>query len=186
MNSVHELGPNGDSETIPSRKIRSKTKPGARAPSWPSWHAQARAWPAQVVVSWPGPGLVVVRDQSYRRRRAPYRGRLTRPCRRRWLRASPVVSWPWPSAVSRGPTPCRSPPQAVSWECARAMFTPSLPSCLATLQYFVLQPNSSQTKHLCHNCIAIQLPAHPAYYNTIFPAHCTLNLQYNNCIAIQF
>ena len=32
MNSVHEPGPNDDSETISSRKTRSKTNPGARAP----------------------------------------------------------------------------------------------------------------------------------------------------------
>ena len=32
MNSIHEPGPNGDSETISSRKTRSKTNPGARAP----------------------------------------------------------------------------------------------------------------------------------------------------------
>ena len=37
MNSVHLV----TQEKIPSRKIRSKTKPGARAPSWPSLYAQA-------------------------------------------------------------------------------------------------------------------------------------------------
>ena len=40
-NSVHEPGPNGDSETILSRKPgKKKTEPGARAPSRPNWHAQ--------------------------------------------------------------------------------------------------------------------------------------------------
>ena len=42
LNSVHEPGSNGDSKTSPSRKPGRKTKPGARAPSWPSWHAQVR------------------------------------------------------------------------------------------------------------------------------------------------
>ena len=75
MNSVHEPGPNGDSETIPSRKIRLKTKPGARAPSWPSWHAQVRIGAprcahgrARAVVSWPNPDRVLARDRSYRGR----------------------------------------------------------------------------------------------------------------------
>ena len=68
MNSVHEPGPNGDSQTSPSRK----TKPGARAPNWPSWHAQVRTGTprsahgrARAAVSWPGPGRVVARDRSY-------------------------------------------------------------------------------------------------------------------------
>ena len=42
MNSVHELGPNGDSKISPSRKTVRKTKPDAQAPSWPSRHAQVR------------------------------------------------------------------------------------------------------------------------------------------------
>ena len=42
MNSVREPGPNGNSKTSPSRKPVRKTKPGARAPNWPSRHAQVR------------------------------------------------------------------------------------------------------------------------------------------------
>ena len=59
MNSVHEPGPNRDSETIPSRKPGRKTKPGARAPNWPSQCAQAAPRPragGRVVA---GPGRVV-------------------------------------------------------------------------------------------------------------------------------
>ena len=90
MNSVHELGPNGDSETISSRKIRSKTKPGARAPSWPSWHAQARAWPS-------AGGRIMAESRPYRGRgpgrvvacmavsQAP-----SRPCCRAAILAPPV------------------------------------------------------------------------------------------------
>ena len=100
MNSVHEPGSNGGSEQIPSRKTRSKTKPGARAPKLAQlarpgahWHTQARTGTlrrahgrASAVVSWPGPGRVVARDRSYRGRLSavswrvraqawPYRGR---------------------------------------------------------------------------------------------------------------
>ena len=42
LNSVHEPGSNGNSKTSPSRKPGRKTKSGARAPNWPSWHAQER------------------------------------------------------------------------------------------------------------------------------------------------
>ena len=49
MNSVHEPGPNGDSETIPSRKTRSKTKPCARAQTLAHLGKQARAC---LAVSW--------------------------------------------------------------------------------------------------------------------------------------
>ena len=49
MNSVHEPGLNGDSETITSRKPGKKTNLGARATNWPSWPSlcaqTARAWP---------------------------------------------------------------------------------------------------------------------------------------------
>ena len=41
-NRVHEQCPNGDSETLPSQKTWSKTKPGARAPNWPSPRAHAQ------------------------------------------------------------------------------------------------------------------------------------------------
>ena len=69
MNSVHEPGSNGDSETVLSRKPGQKTEPGARAPSWPNWHAQVRtgaprrAHGRRIVagspaVSWPGAGRV--------------------------------------------------------------------------------------------------------------------------------
>ena len=72
MNSVHEPGPNGDSETIPSRKFRSKTKLGARAPKL----AQLGTPSAPRVHQWPCRG----------RHSRPYRGR------------GPAVSWPrpWP------------------------------------------------------------------------------------------
>ena len=73
MNSVHEPVLNGDSETVLSRKPGKKTELGARAPSWPNWHAQVRTGAprcvhgrARVVVSWPDPGRVVARDRSYR------------------------------------------------------------------------------------------------------------------------
>ena len=58
MNSVHEPGPNADSETLPSRKTRSKNKPGARAPKLAqlalrhtrcvqAWSYCGRAWPCR-------------------------------------------------------------------------------------------------------------------------------------------
>ena len=95
MNSVHEQGPNGDSETPPSRKTRSKTKPVARAPNWPSQRTRrAHAWPCRGQpndVLWPRPW-------PCRRRKAPYRGR----CQRRVVGAGAVSQ----CAVLRARLPC--------------------------------------------------------------------------------
>ena len=66
MNSIHEPGPNSDSETLPSRKTRSKTKPGARAPKLAQLGTQARTGSprrahglARAAVSWPAQRRVV-------------------------------------------------------------------------------------------------------------------------------
>ena len=63
MNSVHESGQNGDSEIISSRKTRSKTNPGARAPKLAQLDTPRRAQahpgahrPGRIVA---GPGRVV-------------------------------------------------------------------------------------------------------------------------------
>ena len=63
MNNVHEPGPNGDSETIPSQKIRSKTKLGARAPKLAQLGTQARACLAVLWALRPCRGLAA---RSYR------------------------------------------------------------------------------------------------------------------------
>ena len=63
MNSVYEPGSNGDSKTISSRKTRSKTNPGARAPKLAQLGTPRRVQtrpgarrPGRIVV---GPGRVV-------------------------------------------------------------------------------------------------------------------------------
>ena len=147
MNSVHEPGPNGDSETILSRKIRSKTKLGARAPKL----AQLGTPGAPRVHQWPCRG----------RHSRPYRGR------------GQVVSWPrpWPcrslscrivASLSRVPLPPvaprhPAPPRpsasalacAVSWACVRAGTAVSWPALrhnpsLLTIQVGQLYCNTLQ------------------------------------------
>ena len=81
MNSVHEPGPNGDSETLLSRKTRSKTTPVAQAPNWPSWpslRAQVAPGPrtrGRVVggldVLWSSPPVVSQRSAPTPRSAAP-------------------------------------------------------------------------------------------------------------------
>ena len=74
MNSVHEPGPNGDSETPSTRKTRSKTKPVAQAPQLAQPAHQARPSACER-------GRVVASPASYRGRAArPYRS-LRLPCR---------------------------------------------------------------------------------------------------------
>ena len=72
----------------------------------------------------------------------------------------PAVSWPGTGRIVGASVPCRGCQPAVSQRSARACLAPgpstrapqpNLPSYLATIQYFVLQPNSSQTKHLSHD-----------------------------------
>ena len=169
MNSVHEPGPNGDSETLLSRKTRSKTKPGARAPKLAQRGTQdctGACMPGCVVgataLSWPS--CPVVSRPAW-----PYCSAHARA--RRVLRPSAVSQRP--SAVSQRPSgrvaaphlPCRRPccaPLAVSWASngrivawlpGRVAIQPSLlslclshntPKCIAT--QFSSQPGSS-----CHD-----------------------------------
>ena len=108
MNSVHEPGSNGDSKTSPSRKPGRKTKPGARAPNWPSWpslHSQAaRAWPC--------------RGRSW-----PCRGRAPRPCRS--ARRAPRLHRAPSAARPRAQLPPRLPPARLSPAAPCARCSPS-------------------------------------------------------------
>ena len=108
MNSVHEPGPNGDSETIPSRKTRSKTKPGARAPKLAQLGtprcAQARPGARAHAVSWPAQCRIVVGLPSCTTPQAAVSRR--------------------PSAISQ--TQCRSPLRAVQRAPCQL---PCAPSC---------------------------------------------------------
>ena len=110
MNSVHESGPNGDSEPIPSRKTRLKPSQVHEHQNWPNRapkHAQARAglvvsWPG-LVVSWPRPPAVsqlqAVVSQRPARPCALCHARLCAMCRARHA--------PGPSAVTQCPRPYR-------------------------------------------------------------------------------
>ena len=92
MNSVHEPGPNDDSETILSRKTRSKTKPGARAPKLVQLGTQARPGVRTLsrvmgaaAVSWLWPpavsqGVIAVSWPSAARARAVSQRASARPC----------------------------------------------------------------------------------------------------------
>ena len=106
MNSVHEPGPNGDSQTALSRKLGQKLSRVTKTPNWPSWaHRRAQAC-ACLAVSW---ALLPCRGRGprpshgsgprpCRRRRAPYRG----PCQRRVVGAGAVSQ----RAVLRTRLPC--------------------------------------------------------------------------------
>ena len=178
MNSVHEPSPNGDSKISSSRKPVRKTKPDAQAPSWPCRHAQVRIGApkrvhahARAVVSWPGPGRVVAKDRSYRRRQAAVsQPSLARPalCRA----PTPCRAARLPSAVSQAaPRPCRRrkatrlASRVLGWLCCIAT-QPSLSSlsqsqynfCIATYAFSALKP-TSVTIVLQYNCQPAQLIA---------------------------
>ena len=134
MNNVHELGPNGDSETALSRKLGRKLSRVHITPNWPNWAhrlAQARAC---LAVSWAlrpcrgrGPRLC-------RRHKEPYRGR------------SNAVSWaqaPCRSALCRAPgsrvlgylaiQPCLKP--AIHYFYCNSIL--AKPATSVTIQFFV-------------------------------------------------
>ena len=105
MNSVHEPSPNGDSETLPSQKPRSKTQTGCMSPqlAQPAHQARARV---RVVAS-----------------PAPYRGRAARPYPSLWLPcrslmprapACPARTHPAPCAPACTPTPAAREPTHAS------------------------------------------------------------------------
>ena len=151
MNRVHEPSPNGDSKTVLSRKPGKKLSQLHEHPAGPTGTpkcAQARTGtPRRVHGRHIVVGSLAVSWQGA--------GRVAGPSGRVAALRARV---PLPSARAHQPSaPARAP---------------AAPSCLATIQYFVLQPNSSQTKHLSHDTIL--------YRDTAFPANC---LQYNICIA---
>ena len=199
MNSVHEPGPNGDSETIPSRKIRSKTKPGARAPSWPAqvltgarMATRGRSYCGRVpIVSWSRPwpcrglhGRVVVcmavswPAWPYRR---PPLGRVAAPRAQRPLCAlcrAPVRLRPAPVSCRRhNARPCRRCCGCIAIQPCPFPLLPchNTPGCIA-IQPCLLQPFSRNTV----NCIAIQFTTYPAS-----PPN-AIHFTPLNCIAIQF
>ena len=93
MNSVYEPGPNDDSEPIPSRKTRSKTKPGARARKLAQLGTQARAC---LAMSW---ALRLCRGLAARSCRGLH-GRIAAhrlPCRSAHARTLPRAQRPVPA-----------------------------------------------------------------------------------------
>ena len=123
MNSVHEPGPNGDSETIPSRKPGQKLSQVHEHPTGPTGHPGTprcarcgRIVGLGPAVSWPGPavsqhtGCRIVGGCACAKPRAPARlavscRRLLQPCRGRGLghvTAPVVVS----QALGRAPGWC--------------------------------------------------------------------------------
>ena len=115
----------------------------------------------------------------------------SRPCRRRSCRVAALRA-----RVSR-PSTQRS-------RTLRSHVRPACPACLATIQYFVLQPKISQTKPLSHNissvlrytfCLAYPLPVaiqglisqYNPLLNQIPSSHLSCNtnlvLQYNSPLA---
>ena len=168
MNSVHEPGPNGDSETLPSRKTRLKTKPSARAPKLVQlarlgahWRAQARAWPR-------AGGRIVAGS---------------RPCRGQ----GPVVSWAPQRRVVR-PAPCHSAPAAVSQAQLRAagrvvgLAVHCITTQCPTLPLiFQLDLVMIQCLYRDPACLPSQVSC-----NTLPNPSCLKLSQYTNCIATHF
>ena len=208
MNIVNEPGPNGDSETPLSRKTRSKPSQVHEHQNWPSWRPGAH-WRAQVrarlSVSWVGLAVSWSRPPSVSQPKPPCRRAHARaPARRaaplRALPRSPTrlacrivalaaVSW---ALAARQPGRIAGPVSRAGRPCPRLAVlycNTAQPFLLrhVTIQFLYCDTSLiSLQACLSPNCIAIQLLDHQAYCNTIFPTHCTPNLQYNNCIAIQF
>ena len=186
----HPTGPAGTPRCALAR-------PGAH------WRAQARTWPA-----YRGrvPGRVVARGRPCRRPQWPYRSiPAAHPAR---FRPRPSVQLPNASACSpltlarsayrvlrapaKRPVPYRGRPAyracSQAWP-YRGLPRDPVPSRLATIQYFALQPISSPTKHLTHNtssvlrytdCLAYPLPvAIQGLISQYNPQPSPLLLQYN-------
>ena len=139
MNSVHEPGPNGDSETLPSRKTRLKTNPGARAPKLAqlgtprhahAWPYRGQAWPCR------GRGPLPYRSPS-RRFAAPLRAVPRTPAclaLRSCASCRACRRPPWPY---REHTSCRIVGVwcARTWPCRGLGRNTALPSAPFQLQY---------------------------------------------------
>ena len=165
MNSVHEPGPNGDLETLPSRKTKSKKKLGARAPKLAQLaprHAQVRAG---LVVSWPGLAMswarapVVLQLQAAMSQRSPARPcascrarRATRPCApcRACSKRPSVVSW----AQCRAPAPCRGRVRALLCALCCASCSPGTLYCDTVAQL---------PSHFGHNTLCVLRYKRPAF-----------------------
>ena len=157
MNSVYEPGPNGDSETLPSRKTRSKTKPGARAPKLAQLAHPGAQWRAQV------------------RSGAP---------RRAHGHARAVVSWLGPSHVVARDRSCRGRLSAVSWRVRVLLCALCCASCSLGTLYCdtVIQPPS----HFGHNTLCVLRYKRPAFKPASVTIHLSvlrynLFLQYTSC-----
>ena len=185
MNSIHEPGPNGDSETIPSRKTRSKTNLGARAPKLAQLGTQARIsarMPGRVVgttiVSWPSCPVVSRPAWLYRSAHAR-------------ARAVSCIPAPCPAPqrrVAAPQRPCRSAPAAVSQALLRAAgrVVGLAVHCIAT-QCPTL-PLVFQLAAVTIQCLyrdPVGLPSQVSC-NTLPHPSCLKLSQYTNCIATHF
>ena len=169
MNSVHETGPNGDSETLPSRKTRSKTKPVARAHNWPSWpslRAQAAPRPRTrglvvggLAVSWPSPPAVsqasmavsqgLPREPACRLPLLPRAPRTPRVC-------LPVAPLPVPHAPAPTPAPVARPVRPSAY-CLRASwpYRGLAGHCIAIQSSLAFAPQSQYTSVYCDTTPAL-------------------------------
>ena len=184
MNRVHEQCPNGDSETLPSQKTWSKTKPGARAPNWPSLRAHAarpaRSRPAPHAPT-PVPSACLHAPRAPARKPAACPARAAAACllahayppapARPYRLRAPGLCLRSPALRPRAPAPrlcllraqcapapaaCAPPGRIVAWLGTVSQYSPALPLL-----------HSRNTIY----CIAIQSP-----YSQ---ASCNIILQYN-------
>ena len=205
MNSVHEPGSNGDSETISSRKTRSKTNPGARAPKLAQLGTQARTGtprPGRIVagsghvlaeapsrIAAPGCRVVAPRERPCPVSRAPC------PAPQRRVAAPTAVLWPsaartaWPchGLASR---PCRdtksgSYPFLAAIQCSVLQYTAPYCQPPSWSRYNI----SSSQAYLSVTIQSTSVTIHLVYCDTKTLSHCSLFSfslsQYNYCIVIQ-
>ena len=185
MNSVHEPGLNGDSETALSLKLGRKLSWVHKTPSWPSWaHRRAHAWPCR---------------GRYGRVVAVAPGRVA-GAGRRIVGAASIVSWA--QAPCRSALCCAPGCRVLGWLCCIAT-QPSLSSSgLSQYNLFVLryrfphQPFSLLQYNTQYYDTVLQQPQilmsrytwvlqynpFQTYCNTIHSSKTTKS-QYNNCIV---
>ena len=190
MNSVHEPGSNGDSKTSPSRKPGRKTKPGARAPSWPSWHAQVRTG----TPSRP-PCAPLAPARPLRSTRASHKSARCRAPRAAAPRLPHALPAQRPTLVPLAPaaSPCRTPaPRARPRACCHAQ--PSAQraharACCAQRRVVACAATQSSSplfqlsQYNFLYCDTNSLQPSPLQYNSamqLSPLHCNTR----NCIAI--
>ena len=178
MNNVHLV----TQEKKSSRKTRLKTKPGARAPNWPSPCAQAACPAPRPCAPRLLPGKIVAR---------PVHPRACRPCALPLARASACApAAPVPAACAPSAPPARPAPRLrllarlarAQRPCPALAPLVTIQFCIA-IQFGLLQPFQPQYSELYYDTL---LPLNQLYQPAIQYLYCNTMFFPTKYLAIQF